>query len=204
MNGKMTFYDYISNQGKYTVFGLPFTEELFGRSATFPDGGEIRFGKELAVKCDDDLFLADTAGKLLLVEELPDESLKVLDAETETAGKSVLPAELEGWETDLCLASGYVLTALFREGELTLSPSPEPVVTNPFSGGTAAAPVVREESAAAPVTFALEAVRTGEKRFLLRFPETGEIVFLDGRRFLFYAILRGRIVTGFVEIPPKA
>ena len=199
-----TFFDTISNEGKNTVFGLPFTEELAGRTALLPDGSIVRFGKELAVKCDDDLFLADVSGRILLVEELPDESLRALDGEQETAAASALPAALDGWTTDLCLASGYVLTASFKDGALTLSPSPEPNVANPFSsGGAPAAPKAPEAPAAPPVTFPLKALETGEKRFLLRFPETGEIVFLDARRFLLYALLRGRIVSGFVEIPPK-
>ena len=41
------------------------------------------------------------------------------------------------------------------------------------------------------------------KRFLFRFPETGEVVFFNARRFLLYALMEGRTVTGFVEIPPK-
>ena len=200
-----TFYDYFSNEGKNTVFGLPYTEELTGRSAVFPEGSAIRFGDELAVKCDDNLFLAAAAGKTLLVEELPDESLKAMDAEKATADAADLPEELEGWVTDLCLSSGCVLTAAFRAGTLTLSPSPEPDVANPFSSdGKPAAPKAPETPAAPPVSFALNAVKTGEKRFLLRFPETGEILFLDARRFLLYGILRGRNVTRFVEIPPKA
>ena len=200
-----TFFDSFSNEGKNTVFGLPFTEELTGRSAVFPDGSEILFGEEPAVKCDDDLFLAAAGGKTLLVEELPDESLKALDADAETAEAAELPFELEGWETDLCLSSGYVLTAVFQEGRLTLRPSPEPVVANPFSSNEAPAAAKKPEPPAAPpVSFALKAVKTGDKRFLLSFPETGEIIFLDARRFLLYGILRGRIVTGFVEIPPKA
>ena len=92
-----TFYDYFSNEGKNTVFGLPYTEELTGRSAVFPEGSAIRFGDELAVKCDDDLFLPAAAGKTLLVEELPDESLKAMDAEKATADAADLPEELELW-----------------------------------------------------------------------------------------------------------
>lgn len=203
MMGK-TFLDYVSNDGEYTLFGLPFTEELKGRSAVFPDGSTILFGDELSVKCDDDLFLADAAGRILLVEELPDESLKALDARKETADASALPAALEGWETDLCFASGYVLTACFKEGMLTLSPSPEPVVSNPFASGEApTAEYAAEAPAAPPTTLSLKAAETGDKRFLLRFPETDETVFLDGRRFLLYAILRGRIAAGFVEVPAK-
>ena len=204
MNMEKTFFDCVTDGGKNTVFGLPFTEELIGRTATLAGGEEIRFGKELAVKCDDDLFLVDAGGKILLVEELPDESLKALDAEKETESSSALPVALEGWETDLCLASGCVLTARFRDGALTLSPSPEPDIANAFSsGGALAAPKTKEASAAPVGILPLRAVQTGEKRFLLRFPETGETVFLDARRFLLYAILRGRIVSGFVEIPPK-
>ena len=200
-----TLYDYVSNDEKYTLFGLPFTEELKGRSALFPDGSSIQFGDELAVKCDDDLFLADAGGRILLVEELPDESLKALDSEKETAAASGIPDDLDGWVTELCLASGYVLTARFADDTLTLSPSPEPVVSNPFSSGdTAAAPESPEAPLVSPVTFSASVVQTGDKRFLLRFPETGETLFLDARRFLLYAILRGRIVAGFVEIPAKA
>lgn len=192
-------FDYSSNDGKNTVFGLPTTEELTGRAALLPDGGKICFGDELAVKCDDDLFLADAAGKLLLVEEQPDESLKAQYAEEIAAGAAKLPADLEGWETDLCFASGYVLTALFQNGSLTLKPSPEPELPN-MEGKKSEVP---KEIPADPVTFALEAVEIGEKRFLLRLPETNETVFFDARRFLLYALLRGRTVAGFVEIPPK-
>lgn len=199
-----TLFDYISNDGKYPLFGLPSTEELAGRTACLPDGSKVLFGNELAVKCDDDLFLADVAGKLLLAEELPDESLKALDTEKEAADASALPEALEAWETDLSFASGYVLTALFKDGALTLKPSPEPVIPNPFSSGEEpAAPKAAEVPAAPPMTLSLQAVEIGEKRFLLRFPETGEILFFDGRRFLLYTIVRGRIVTGFVELPPK-
>lgn len=195
-------FDYCSNDGKNKLFGLPATEELTGRTALLPDGGKVCFGDELAVKCDDDLFLADAAGRLLLVEEQPDESLTAVDAEKTAADASALPEELEGWEADLGFASGYVLTALFKDGTLTLRPSPEPVVNSPFAGEKK--PAKAPEAMADPVTFALEAVKTGEKRFLLRLPETGELVFFDARRFLLYAILRGRIVAGFVEIPPRA
>ena len=177
-----TFFDYISNDGKDLVFGLPFTEELAGRSAALPDGSAVRFGKELAVKCDDDLFLADVSGRLLLVEELPDESLKALDAEAATVGAEALPEALEGWETDFCFASGYVLNASFGNGKLTLRPSPEPDPSNLYSAGGAAAPKAEAPLAALP----LQAAETGDKRFLLRFPETGETVFLDARRFLLY------------------
>ena len=74
-------FDYFTNEGKNTPFGLPFTEELIGRTALLPDGEKVSFGNELAVKCDNDLFLADAAGRILLVEEQPDESLTALDAE---------------------------------------------------------------------------------------------------------------------------
>lgn len=197
-------FDYVSDGGRNLLFGLPSTEELVGRSAFLPDGTEVRFGDELAVKCDDDLFLIDMAGKILLAEELPDGSLKVLDTEKTTAGASALPEALEGWESELSFASGYILTAVFKDGTLTLSPSPEPVVSSPFaSDDEPAPPEAPEAPAAPPVTLSLQAVETGEKRFLLRFPETGETVFLDARRFLLYGILRGRIVAGFVELPPK-
>ena len=199
-----TLFDYFTENGKYTVFGLPATEELNGREARLPDGSAVRFGDELAVKCDDDLFLADAAGRLLLVQEFPDESLKALEAVRTAADAAALPEALEGWKTDLSFASGCVLTAVFGNGTLTLSPSPEPVVANPFSpGGTPAAPKAPETPPAPPVAFSLKAAEIGEKWFLLHFPETGETVFLNARRFLLYAILRGRIVTGFVEIPPK-
>jgi len=59
------------------------------------------------------------------------------------------------------------------------------------------------EVLADPVTYTLETVVTGDKRFLFRFPETGEVVFFNARRFLLYALMEGRTVTGFVEIPPK-
>ena len=54
-----------------------------------------------------------------------------------------------------------------------------------------------------PETYALETVVTGDKRYLFRFPETGEVVFFNARRFLLYALMGGRAITGFVEIPPK-
>ena len=200
---KTTLLRYISNEGGSALFGLPATEELIGRTACLPDGGELRFGEETAVKCDDDLFLTVQAGKTMLVEELPDESLRALCAEEAAAEASALPEALEGWETELCFASGYVLNAAFRDGSLTLSPSPEPVIPNPFASGEAAAPKAPEAPAAPPLTLRLCALETGEKRFLLHFPETGETVFLDGRRFLLYAILEGRIVAGFVEVPAK-
>ena len=203
INMGKNLFDYSSNEGKYTFFGLPATEELIGRTALLPDGENICFGNELAVKCDNDLFLADVAGRLLLVEELPDESLKALDAEKAVAGAAKLPEDLEGWETDLGFASGYVLTALFANGSLTLKPSPEPVVADPYADEKKAAAPKAPVIYADPVTFALEAVEIGEKRFLFRLPETGEIVFFDARRFLLYALLRGRIVAGFVEIPPR-
>jgi hypothetical protein len=197
-------FNYVSNEGKNLLFGLPSTEELVGKSAFLPDGTEVRFGDELAVKCDDDLFLADMAGKILLAEEIPDESLKALDTEKATAGASALPEALEGWETELSFASGYVLTAVFKDGTLTISPSPEPVIPNPYvSDDEPAPPEAPEAPGNPPVTLSLQAVETGEKRFLLRFPETGETIFLDARRFLLYGILRGRIVAGFVELPPK-
>ncbi len=198
----MSIFDYASNEGRNLLFGLPNSEELIGRTALFSDGSAVKFGNELAVKCDDDLFLVDMAGRLLLVEELPDESLKALDTEKAAACASALPEILEGWETELGLASGYMLTAAFKNGAVTLAPSPEPDIPNPFSSGEPARKAP-EAPLASPVTLALQAVETGDKRFLFRFPETGETVFFDARRFLLYAIARGRIVTGFVELPPK-
>ena len=198
-----TFFAYASDGGRNALFGLPATEELTGRTARFPDGTSLSFESELAVKCDDDLFLADTADGVVLVEELPDGSLTALDAASATAAAGALPEELEGWETELSLATGYVLVAAFREGAVTLRPSPEPVIPNPFAPGGAQAPKAPEAPAAQPLTLRLQAIRTGDKRFLLRFPETGETVFFDGRRFLLYALTGGRIATGFVEIPPK-
>ena len=197
---KNTFFDYASRGGKYPLFGLPKTEELRGRTALL-DGTEVPFENEPAVKCDDDLFLAEKDGKLLLIEELPDLSLKALD--TAKAGSPALPEALEGWETDLCLASGYVLTALFKEGTLTLRPSPEPEVVNVFGGGDDPAPKARLEPPAPPLTLALETAEVGRKRFLFRFPETGETVFFDARRFLLYSLAGGRIAAGFVEVPAK-
>lgn len=195
-----TLFAYVTAGGKYPLFGLPKTEELRGRTALL-EGKEVPFGDEPAVKCDDDLFLAEKEGKLLLIEELPDLSLQALD--TAKAGSPALPEALEGWETDLCLASGYVLTALFKEGTLTLRPSPEPEVVNVFGGGDEPAPKAPAEPAAPPLTLALETAETGEKRFLFRFPETGETLFFDARRFLLYALTGGRIAAGFVEVPAK-
>ncbi len=194
---RKTLLDCITDGGKYALFGLPATEELAGRSARLPDGAELRFGDELAVKCDDDLFLVQKEDRILLAEELPDESLRALDAEA--AAASGFPEALEGWETDLSFASGCVLTAVFKAGTLTLRPSPEPVLP----GGPGEASEAPKPPAGPAAAFPLQAVETGEKRFLLRFPETGETVFLDARRLLLYAILEGRIAAGFVEIPPK-
>ena len=200
---KNTFRDCVTGSGRYGLFGLPATEELKGRTALLPDGSEVSFGTELAVKCDDDLFLADSSAGLLLVKELPDERLKALDAGKAASEAAALPEDLEGWTTDLCFASGYVLTAVFRNGTLTLSPSPEPEVVNVFGTGEPSAASKAPAPDAAPVTFALQAVRTADKHFLLRFPETGEIVFLNAGRFLLYALLDGRIAAGFVEVPAR-
>ena len=197
------FYDYISNDSKRVVFGLPATEELIGREAVLPDGEKIAFGNEMAIKCDDDLFLVDAAGKILLVEEQEDLSLKALDAEKAAAGAGTIPEDLEGWTTDLCFASGFVLNATFAEGKLKLASSPKPEIPPAFLEIGIVSPTVEPEVEAEPKEFALETVVTGDKRFLFRFPETGEVVFFDARRFLFYALMEGRAVTGFVEIPPK-
>lgn len=196
-------FDYISNEGKSVLFGLPTTEELIGREAFLPDGEKVCFGNEMAIKCDDDLFLVDMAGRILLVEEQEDLSLKALDAEKAATGKDTIPEDLEGWETDLSFASGYVLTALFKDGKLTLTPSPEPEIPEAFAGMRNPSEDKAPEVLPDPETYALETVITGDKRFLFRFPETGEVVFFDARRFLLYALLEGRTVTGFVEIPPK-
>ena len=194
-----TLVEFITDGGKYPLFGLPATEELSGRTATLPDGRLLHFGEETAVKCDDDLFLIEKEGKLLLAEELADERLRVLDAGQAAGEASALPPALEGWETDLSFASGYVLTAAFQDGTLTLRPSPEPDMSNLF-----AAPSKAKETPDGPrATFALKAAEVGEKRFLFSFPETGETVFFSARRFLLYAILGGRIVTGFVEAPAR-
>ena len=194
-----TLVDFITDGGKYPLFGLPATEELAGRTAQMPDGTALRFGKETAVKCDDDLFLVEKEGKILLAEELADESLRVLDPGQAAGEASALPPDLEGWETDLCFASGYVLTAAFRDGTLTLRPSPEPDLANLFS-----APAKAPEAPDGPkAAFKLAAAEVGVKRFLLSFPETGETVFFSARRFLLYAILGGRIVSGFVEVPAR-
>lgn len=198
-----TFLDTVTGGGKHVLFGLPATEELTGRTAVFPDGSEIRFGEETAVKADDDLFLAEKDGSIFLIEELPDESLRGLDAEETTAGAEALPEVLEGWETDVSFASGRVLTATFRNGALTLWPSPEPVVANPFGEGNDRPAEKDRTPAEEPAVFPLKAAETGEKRFLLRFPETGETVFLNARRFLFYAILDGRITAGYADVPPR-
>lgn len=200
--GKKLF-DYISNEGKNVLFGVPTTEELIGREALLPDGEKICFGNEMAIKCDDDLFLADVAGRILLVEEQEDLSLKALDAAKAAAGANTIPAEIEGWETDLSFASGYVLTGLFADGKLILKPSPEPEIPEMFAGMKNPEKEKEPEILADPETYALETVVTGEKRFLFHFPETGEVVFLNARRFLLYALMGGRTITGFVEIPPK-
>ncbi len=57
--------------------------------------------------------------------------------------------------------------------------------------------------AADPVEFAVKIAETGAKRYVLYFPETGETLFFNARRFLLYALLNGRIVCGFVEIPAR-
>jgi len=194
-----TLFTIITGAGEYPPFSLPATEELAGRTASLPEGAEISFGGGTAVKCDDDLFLAEQGGRLLLVKELEGERLEARDCARAALGTSALPEALEGWETDLSLASGNVLTALFRDGSLRLSPSPEPDLSFRYEPGEAA-PKTQEAPLA---TLALKAVEIDEKRFILHFPETGETVVLNGRRFLLYAILDGRIVAGFVEIPPK-
>ena len=196
-------FDYISNDGMNVLFGVPTTEELIGREALLPDGEKVCFGNEMAIKCDDDLFLADVGGRILLVEEAEDLSLKALDAEKAASGANTIPEDLEGWETDLSLASGYVLTGLFADGKLRLAPSPEPEIPEAFAGMRNPSENKEPEVLADPVTYTLETVVTGDKRFLFRFPETGEVVFFNARRFLLYALMEGRTVTGFVEIPPK-
>ena len=196
-------FDYISNDGKNVLFGVPTTEELIGREALLPDGEKVCFGNEMAIKCDDDLFLVDLGGRILLVEEAEDLSLKALDAEKAASGANTIPEDLEGWETDLSLASGYVLTGLFADGKLRLAPSPEPEIPEAFAGMRNPSENKEPEVLADPVTYTLETVVTGDKRFLFRFPETGEVVFFNARRFLLYALMEGRTVTGFVEIPPK-
>lgn len=196
-------FDYISNDGKNVLFGVPTTEELIGREALLPDGEKVCFGNEMAIKCDDDVFLVDLGGRILLVEEAEDLSLKALDAEKAASGANTIPEDLEGWETDLSLASGYVLTGLFADGKLRLAPSPEPEIPEAFAGMRNPSENKEPEILADPVTYTLETVVTGDKRFLFRFPETGEVVFFNARRFLLYALMEGRTVTGFVEIPPK-
>ena len=196
-------FDYISNDGKNVLFGVPTTEELIGREALLPDGEKVCFGNEMAIKCDDDLFLVDLGGRILLVEEAEDLNLKALDAEKAASGANTIPEDLEGWETDLSLASGYVLTGLFADGKLRLAPSPEPEIPEAFAGMRNPSENKEPEILADPVTYTLETVVTGDKRFLFRFPETGEVVFFNARRFLLYALMEGRTVTGFVEIPPK-
>ena len=196
-------FDYISNDGKNVLFGVPTTEEVIVREALLPDGEKVCFGNEMAIKCDDDLFLADVGGRILLVEEAEDLSLKALDAEKAASGANTIPEDLEGWETDLSLASGYVLTGLFADGKLRLAPSPEPEIPDAFAGMRNPSENKEPEVLADPVTYTLETVVTGDKRFLFRFPETGEVVFFNARRFLLYALMEGRTVTGFVEIPPK-
>ncbi len=196
-------FDYISNDGKNVLFGVPTTEELIGREALLPDGEKVCFGNEMAIKCDDDLFLVEAAGRILLVEEAEDLSLKALDAEKAASGATTIPEELEGWETDLSLASGYVLTGLFADGKLHLNPSPEPEIPEAFAAMRNPSEDKAPEVLADPETYVLETVVTGDKRYLFRFPETGEVVFFNARRFLLYALMEGRTVTGFVEIPPK-
>ena len=96
---KNRLYDYISCGGKNVLYGLPATEELKGRKALLPDGTEVSFGDELAVKADDDLFLAEVGGKILLIEELPDESLKAIDAGKTAGAADALPADIDGWDS---------------------------------------------------------------------------------------------------------
>ena len=194
---KKTVLDILTDSGKFPLFGLPASEELAGRTARLPDGTDLRFDGELAVKCDDDLFLAEKEGRLLLVKELSEESLQALDTAAETENASALPEALEGWVTDFSCASGRVLTAAFGGGKLAVSPSPEPEMPFTFTAEASKAPENPE------AVFPLQAVEFDEKRFILRFPETGETVVFNGRRFLLYAILGGRIAAGFVEIPPK-
>lgn len=196
-------FDYISNDGKSVVFGLPTTEELIGREALLPGGEKICFGEEMAIKCDDDLFLADVAGRILLVEELEDLSLQAIDAAKAAGACTAIPEELEGWQTDLSFASGYVLTALFADGKLNLKPSPTPEIPEVYAQEGKYSPALEPDVVFDPISYDLQTVVTGDKRFLFFFPETGEVVFFDARRFLLYALMNGRTVTGFVEIPPK-
>ena len=199
-----TLFDLITNDGKFLPFGGPTSEELKGRSALLADGSRLRFENETVLKCDDDLFLADVAGKLLLVKEQEDESLTARDVADTAAGAAALPEILEGWETDLSFASGFVLTGLFKDGALTVSESPEPVVGNPFGGGGGGISVPEAREALPPLaTLKLQAVEFDDKRFLFRFPETGDAVVFNGRRFLLYALMKGRVVTGFIEVPPR-
>ena len=200
---KKTLFEYISNDGGSVVFGLPYTEELIGREAQLTDGEKVRFGNEKAIKCDDELFLIDMAGRILLVEEQEDLSLRALDAEKAASGHNEIPKDLEGWQTDLSFASGFVLTALFADGRLNLKPSPEPEIPASYAEGRKVSIAVKPDTLPDPEAYALETVVIGNKRFLFHFPETGETVFFDARRFLLYALMGGRAVTGFVEIPPK-
>ena len=199
-----TLYDYVTNDGKCLPFGGPTSEELEGRYARFADGREIRFGKEAVIKCDDDLFLAAAGERFLLVKEQEDESLTVLDAAKAAEAAEALPGELEGWQVDLSFASGFVLTALFKDGAVTISESPEPVIGNPFGSGGGGISAPEAQEALPPLaTLTLKAVETDEKRFIFSFPETGDVVVFNARRFLLYALMNGRVVTGFVEVPPR-
>ena len=91
---KNSLIDYVSCSGKNVLYGLPTTEELAGRTAKLPCGCELSFTGELAVKVDDDLFLAEKDGKLYLIEEAADESLKPICSHSSKAAFSSWPSPL--------------------------------------------------------------------------------------------------------------
>ena len=197
-----TVFEIITKGGQLNPHGPPASTELCGRCALLPDGSEVCFKEAVTVKVDDDLFLSEVSGKLFLVEEQPDESLKALDAVKETEGKAALPEDLEGWDTEVSLSPGTVFSAVFKEGTLSLSPAPEVKLPNFFGAPEEPAEPEAPAEPEPPVVLPVEVSETGEKHFLIRFPESGEVLFFNGRRFLLYGILNGRIVCGFAEVPP--
>ena len=137
------------------------------------DGAEVMPDGALAVKCEEGKYLIFSERHAFFYEQTSDGGV-LADTDRLCSASSAMPEEFLDWETEFSAAPGLILTACFKENAVAID-------------GT---------------LFSLKVLPTGERQYLLLF-ETGETVFFDAKRFLWYSAANGRVVTGYVEVPPR-
>ncbi len=150
----MNIRDLFTENGKSKLYGMITTEEV---RDVFPEGS--------AVKVEEDLFLVRENGSLFLLDKKDPENARGPLTRFEKTD------ELVKFETEVSLASGTILPALFGEDTLKLGDTDVPAEFRKING----------------------------KFFLALLPE-GDVLVLDLSRFLLYASIGGEFVTGYIEV----